>query len=697
MCPPLRAKISGANVLPFGLTTDVSAGALAAGGALGAGAAGGAVTGPGTEETVFANTLKAVAEPGNRPEAATAAAGAPGEVRLSAPVGAADEAIDLLKAAAGTPVPQAAGPADPVEGAQAGPDPAPLSPEAAAPQAGEPSAEQAAEAVLADGAAVAAAPIPTLLSFSEAGSVPAAASASAAVVAAAGAAGQGVPGGMLPGAPGGQAPVPSGMVNPNAADGLQQAAAAASGRTGAPAAAGAEATPAAGRRWQNELPQELRAPALPSAQGRGTAQPAPAAAAPLGAHGGAALPVTAAGNLTGAGSPVGEAAAGLPLTAQAVTGKAGQTQTGIQTQTQTQAATPVQAQATVPQAAQAQTAPAQPVSVAVLPGEAAPASATVRPQVAQTAAQVPGDGPSVAGQSQTAAAGQSIASPTPAAGAAGHLPAQPLAQQPLQSAEAPALQPSSDALPVEPLADGETVPVKAGPETSASPAAAKPAGGAPAQAAQGADPRSAGTGPAAAQAAADADVPVEDVDLVLPHKLEGGAGADFTTASIRGGDLNGAVRTESLQTPNQTQSSHVATQVAAEIARTLKDGQTRFQMRFDPPELGRVDVKMRVGADGSVQAHLIVDRPETLDMFLRDQRGLERALEAAGLNAGSDNLQFSLKQDGGQDFGSNQGEGGEPSAFGDDGTDELADSEQGLTDRVRLMLAEQRGGLDMKV
>jgi hypothetical protein len=230
------------------------------------------------------------------------------------------------------------------------------------------------------------------------------------------------------------------------------------------------------------------------------------------------------------------------------------------------------------------------------------------------------------------------------------------------------------------------------------------AGSGPATAAQGAadagqgpTARLAGQGDAAGPAAAltavsalaaeDADVPVT--------ALEPGTGTELTTASVRGGDLNGAVRTESLQTPNQTQSSHAANQVAAEIARNLKDGQTRFQMRFDPPELGRVDVKMKVSADGSVQAHLIVERPETLDMFLRDQRGLERALEAAGLNTGSGNLEFSLKQDGGGDFA--QGESDREAGSSDGAGDGTSEIDPDGDDRVRLMLAEQRGGLDMKV
>ncbi|MEM9632038.1 MAG: flagellar hook-length control protein FliK, partial [Pseudomonadota bacterium] len=169
-------------------------------------------------------------------------------------------------------------------------------------------------------------------------------------------------------------------------------------------------------------------------------------------------------------------------------------------------------------------------------------------------------------------------------------------------------------------------------------------------------------------------------------------------ATVRGGDLTGAARTESLQTPTQAQSGQVATQVAAEIARNLKNGQTKFQMRFDPPELGRVEVNMKVASDGSVQAHLIVERPETLDMFLRDQRGLERALEAAGLNANSNDLQFSLKQEGGGEFAS--GEGASDQSSGEARTEGDSDGVEGDPvdeDIIRLTLAEQRGGLDLKV
>jgi flagellar hook-length control protein FliK len=85
-------------------------------------------------------------------------------------------------------------------------------------------------------------------------------------------------------------------------------------------------------------------------------------------------------------------------------------------------------------------------------------------------------------------------------------------------------------------------------------------------------------------------------------------------------------------------------QVAFEMVRQVQQGTSRFTIRLDPPELGRVDVRMHVDNSGAVNARLTVDRPETLDLFQRDRQSLERALAQAGLDAGKTNLEFSLRQ-----------------------------------------------------
>lgn len=401
---------------------------------------------------------------------------------------------------------------------------------------------------------------------------------------------------------------------------------------------------ASGRRWQVELPSELRAP-VPAFQR--TAETVPPLQTP------AALPP--AGGTTPP-SAVSSAAAGGSV--QTLTPPAG--------------------------------LPAQPL---VAPGTAAAGTQAVSPQPVDGA-----DPLTVSAGGNPGAA--SVAAPlTPGARQASQnagtasLTTQ-VAAEPSPETEPDGFEPVS--LKVEAAAKDNKAPAPgSASETQTAGQGAQPgAHSGPQPAANAADARPQ-AGPLAAAVLAT-QLPLDDPEAVT-KPVELTTAGDFI-ATVRGGETQGAVRTESLQTPNQAQSGQVATQVAAEIARNLKNGQTRFQMRFDPPELGRVDVNMRVGADGGVHAHLIVERPETLDMFLRDQRGLERALEAAGLNADSENLQFSLKQDGDRGLASGDGQGEQPADAAEGAAGPESDELDAETEEViRLTLAESRGGLDVKI
>ena len=82
--------------------------------------------------------------------------------------------------------------------------------------------------------------------------------------------------------------------------------------------------------------------------------------------------------------------------------------------------------------------------------------------------------------------------------------------------------------------------------------------------------------------------------------------------------------------------------LAVEIVARAQDGLKRFEIRLDPPELGRIDVRLDVDHGGKVTSRLMVDRAETLDLLRRDAPQLERALQHAGLNT-EGGLQFSLR------------------------------------------------------
>jgi flagellar hook-length control protein FliK len=159
--------------------------------------------------------------------------------------------------------------------------------------------------------------------------------------------------------------------------------------------------------------------------------------------------------------------------------------------------------------------------------------------------------------------------------------------------------------------------------------------------------------PDAKQSADGADGNKETLEDVLSKHFSGDiqltpngqiAPSDTTRTLLN----NPAPMSVSLQTaPAAANNQPIPLQAAAlaiEIASRAKDGSRQFDIRLDPPELGRIDVKLDVDKSGQVNTHLTVDRPETLDLLRRDSQGLERALQQAGLKTSDGGLEFSLRQ-----------------------------------------------------
>jgi len=83
--------------------------------------------------------------------------------------------------------------------------------------------------------------------------------------------------------------------------------------------------------------------------------------------------------------------------------------------------------------------------------------------------------------------------------------------------------------------------------------------------------------------------------------------------------------------------------LALEIAANVKSGKSSFEIRLDPADLGRIDVRVDIDRNGQVTSHLTVEKPETLSMLRQDAPQLQRALDDAGLKTGNNGLQFSLR------------------------------------------------------
>ncbi len=83
--------------------------------------------------------------------------------------------------------------------------------------------------------------------------------------------------------------------------------------------------------------------------------------------------------------------------------------------------------------------------------------------------------------------------------------------------------------------------------------------------------------------------------------------------------------------------------LAFEIAASARSGKSRFDIRLDPADLGRIDVRIDVDRTGQVTSHLTVEKPETLSMLRQDAPQLQQALDDAGFKTGDGGLQFSLR------------------------------------------------------
>ncbi len=203
-----------------------------------------------------------------------------------------------------------------------------------------------------------------------------------------------------------------------------------------------------------------------------------------------------------------------------------------------------------------------------------------------------------------------------------------------------------------------------------------------------------GPSPASDQPAATAP-PSASLDRLMPTPAPFAVGQADPMA--RPGMLSAAPAGQPVSVPAQTASQDIA----IHMARNLETGQRQFELRLDPPELGRIDIRMEITEDGRVQARLIADKPEALDLLRNDARALERALNESGLKTDSGSLNFSLRDQAGQGAHDRpRGQTGdetfaltmEDAAPAEDGTDAEAPPED-----IYGMRMTRRRGVDLKI
>lgn len=162
------------------------------------------------------------------------------------------------------------------------------------------------------------------------------------------------------------------------------------------------------------------------------------------------------------------------------------------------------------------------------------------------------------------------------------------------------------------------------------------------------------------------------IDTALPAQ---------SMASTEAGTSSANAATQAAKDP--VLAHRALTHTGVEIAKQALAGRTRFEIRLDPPELGRVEVRMIMDKEKAA-ARIMVERPETLDMLMRDRAQLERILAASGMSL-EGGIDMQLKSDGDAENFSGMLQGGEGSP--DAGSDRASDTAE--NDALALMSAAQ--------
>lgn len=127
--------------------------------------------------------------------------------------------------------------------------------------------------------------------------------------------------------------------------------------------------------------------------------------------------------------------------------------------------------------------------------------------------------------------------------------------------------------------------------------------------------------------------------------------AALSNASAHGSEFVKAAKAEAAADNNTSfkdvykgMSKEVAEQVKVNITKSAVKGIDKIDITLKPEDLGHIQVKMQIGKDGKLQAHLISSRPETMEALQKEMQSLEKAFNDAGFQTDEGSLSFSFRE-----------------------------------------------------
>lgn len=156
---------------------------------------------------------------------------------------------------------------------------------------------------------------------------------------------------------------------------------------------------------------------------------------------------------------------------------------------------------------------------------------------------------------------------------------------------------------------------------------------------------------AASVANAGADV-VSGAESAKVSAVEGISSAGANNTTLGTAALAGNAKAEGRAQTSETSfrdiykgmSKEVIDQVKVNITKSAVKGVDNIEIKLKPEDLGHIEVKMQISKDGKLHAHIISNRPETMEILQREAGNLEKAFNDAGFDMDSGSLSFSFRE-----------------------------------------------------
>lgn len=208
-----------------------------------------------------------------------------------------------------------------------------------------------------------------------------------------------------------------------------------------------------------------------------------------------------------------------------------------------------------------------------------------------------------------------------------------------------------------------------------------------------ADPAAAGTGPSGELAAPGFEALLASADTTATETPTPSAAGSTAAAATASASATGAAGGPAAQAPATPPTPLGA--VPMTIGLRSLGGSSRFEIRLDPVDLGRIDVSLDIDKDrGTVTTHLVVERPETLALLQRDAGSLQQALSQAGLDPSEGGINLSLR---GENGSGGQGSDAERSDPRRDGSPTESGDARNQTDAIPLRSLRGLSGIDIRI